>query len=504
MTFVRRRLQQSNVISEASEMLREGRALEAIDLLCFALRAEPGNPDYYWLRGRAHWNLAFPDADPDRYRQALRDFEEAASMDPSMILNHGSLWPEQEWALPAYKQLLGHEDLHVRRRANKVIGVIGWEIPGIVESLLDAMRLEGNYWPKRMCPYRNTLRLLNWAYTTEDGDLLITQDDLTTEGAGTLRPRPDPTRTDLVVEQYESASSMLEDRSLYDSEDEYDESNEELRKEMDFDDQRLLARLDDRRPLVRARAIAILTTRKPPYLFERVGACVKDRHRSVRTMALHAVVAVATSGGQSGAPIACLAEAARKDKAYPCRAVAVEGIGRVIAGLRPGDGDLLESLLEVLADLLADKNKNIVGRAVVGIGIAGAEASRLLKCIDEIDFSENGEYIGNGVEWTCQKARTVFLISQPGDPLRDKNWDVLCRALRSPNCFFRHIAVKHVGFIARSDVSMKPSAVKHLVERAMMDDYKIVRQLASEALSSLTGNPLGFAEPGTWKLQKDR
>jgi hypothetical protein len=51
---------------------------------------------------------------------------------------------------------------------------------------------------------------------------------------------------------------------------------------------------------------------------------------------------------------------------------------------------------------------------------------------------------------------------------------------------------------------MKPSAVKHLVERAMMDDYKIVRQLASEALSSLTGNPLGFAEPGTWKLQKDR
>lgn len=54
MPDVCRTLRPSETIREASGMLREGRASEAIGHLTFALQAESEDRDLYWLRGCAH------------------------------------------------------------------------------------------------------------------------------------------------------------------------------------------------------------------------------------------------------------------------------------------------------------------------------------------------------------------------------------------------------------------------------------------------------------------
>src|SRR5205807_2601366 len=100
--------------------------------------------------------------------------------------------------------------------------------------------------------------------------------------------------------------------------------------------------------------------------------------------------------------------------AYSCRLAAVARIGNVMPYTLPWDKEPRESLLDVLALTLADRDRRVVAKAIEAIGMAGFFAARLLKAVDETPVDPGDADAG------CRKAMTVFSISSQDDPLRKK------------------------------------------------------------------------------------
>lgn len=165
-----------------------------------------------------------------------------------MFVRLGSTRPRHEWALPAYKQVLGHPAEDVRRKVAKAIGETGRDMPGLADALLEALRLGPNKWPENTYTFRSALRAVGWRHASRNAP----------EGQV---PTPPETAAD---GRCRSAWAMLDDRSLYDCDDDYDNGYRAIGREIDLDDRAPEARLGHADPLVRARALAILTTRRPP------------------------------------------------------------------------------------------------------------------------------------------------------------------------------------------------------------------------------------------------
>jgi hypothetical protein len=521
-TFVRRPVFEHPELSHAVELLKAGSFEAAIEFLSMQLRqgvdwTNASEPVFvsgsrrvysltevlaclYYLRAMARLSLAIRSGGTQElYGHALNDFRESFTLDWKPLADHSNIFPEHEWAFPAYVELLKDCLLQVRKfisdfnppatiwavqkpgrlacEVAKAIANVGGTSDALVDVLLEFAHIEPSF---DLCEFRRALTSLGWKPSLH-GFAQVTEDDLR---------NPNRRRDTLERRRVE--------RRWYDyfyglnlSEAETEEVNHhqwqleklavpELRQELTSNDR-----------LRRAVARILLILAEDTPAIDECALDLRNSHRFVRLSAIHCVVEHLAA---SGAPIGDdefvrgldhLLQVIAADKAGICRHAGLIGLAKVARRVHALQSvDLVSRCRSLVDAALADKQREVVHGGVIAARHFGPFSQDRLKFVLQIPVEYKnrfGEFVHDW-QMVCDKAESIIALTPVGDPLRMNVWKEFRPLLGRGFQPTRFAAVKTVNRLRIVETEIIEELRPLLVRRTNIDDSEEVRALAKAAL----------------------
>lgn len=518
MTFVRRSVLKHPDITQATKLLKDGKNDAAVELLSFQLRKclawnsdllsspLPGvRPNatfrelvacFYYLRAMARldtgWKLG---GTAELYKSAIDDFRESFALDWKPLAEHGNIFPEHDWAFPAYVDLLKDCLSQVRQpgffsaklkserlasRIARAIATIGGTNDALVDVLMEFAQIEPSV---ELCEFRRALAALGWKPSLH-GFAQVTNNDI---------QNPDRRRdSQREHEAWLRWCDFGEGTSLSEEENEEIFRQHSALAKHSIPDLRVELTSNDNFRRAAARLLLMIAEATPA--IDECASDLRDSHRFVRLSAIHCVVErLAASEAAIGEvefmkSLDLLFRAISEDRAGICRRAGLIGLAKIARRVHEPHNVELASRCRSLVDAaLSDNQREAVHGAIIAARHFGPFSQERLQFITQVPVEHKERYGKPVFDWltVCDKAETIFALTPPHDPLRVIVWNEFRPLLGNSFQPTRLAAIRTIQRLRLVDRDFIEELRPLLVRRACIDDSCEVRKLAKATLEQL-------------------